>query len=351
MLSLVLVGLVGVSVQAGDPVSSDNATVSLEVNVVAPSPPGIGGGGGGYYYYTKTNYCGITGTFPIDGNGKVITTQTAGCKGGDLTVTIKRKTIALDENGYRLRSLTIEQNTDPPDLPEGNFIGFPYSLSPSDATFDPPLIFTWTFDPDDLPEGVAPSDLTIIYFDGDEWVTLTGVVDTVNNTVTAEVSHFTTFALMSPAVEVEVKAAPPPPPPPAPAAFSVTNLSVEPAQVQSNETVTITVSVANTGGTEGSYSVVLKMDGVKEAEKSVTVAAGSSEIVTFSVTREGAGSYSVAVDGLSGSLTVVAPAPTAPPTEPFNWYIIGGIIGGVIIVGILIFFLVVRRRASSQLPG
>ncbi len=55
--------------------------------------------------------------------------------------------------------------------------------------------------------------------------------------------------------------------------------------------------VANTGGTEGSYDVVLKINEVKEVEKSVTVAAGSSEIVTFLVTRADVGSYSVAVDG------------------------------------------------------
>ena len=86
--------------------------------------------------------------------------------------------------------------------------------------------------------------------------------------------------------------------------------------------VTITVSVANTGGTEGTYTVVLKINGVKEAEKNVTIAAGKSQDVSFSVTKEQAGSYSVTVDGLSGSFTVTAPPAMVPPPPtklPVNW--------------------------------
>jgi len=127
----------------------------------------------------------------------------------------------------------------------------------------------------------------------------------------------------------------------------VTNLTVQPAEVQPNETVTITVSVTNTSGMEESYTVVLKINGAKETEKSVTLAAGKSQNVSFSVTREKAGSYTVEVDGLSGSFTVAAASPVLPPPPakpPLNWPLIGGIIAAVVIGGLLIFFLV-RRRA------
>jgi hypothetical protein len=103
--------------------------------------------------------------------------------------------------------------------------------------------------------------------------------------------------------------------------------------------------MANTGNLNGSYTVVLNINGVKEVEQSVTVAAGSSQTVSFSVAREKAGSYSVTIGGLNGSFTV-APAPSPTPTpQPTNWPLIGGIIGGVIVVVLLIFFLV-RRRAD-----
>ncbi|MBA7619254.1 hypothetical protein ES703_26591 [subsurface metagenome] len=100
--------------------------------------------------------------------------------------------------------------------------------------------------------------------------------------------------------------------------------------------------VANTGGESGSYTVVLKIDGVKEAEETVTIAAGESQEVSFSVTREDPGDYTVDVDGLSDSFTVVLLV--EPPG--INWALIGGIIGGLIVVaGLLYYFLVFRRRA------
>ncbi len=209
----IIVAIVLAATVLATPLISTEQTISQEIVKPPPTPSGNGGGGPSYYH-VDTDFCGVSGDFYIDSSGKVIRAVEAGCKGGALTVTIEKGTIALDENGKRLSSLKIAEDTSPPELPEGNFIGVPYSLGPSGASFDPPLILTWVFDPKDLPEGVAPEDLAIVYWDGDEWVVLTGVVDTVNNTVTAEVDHFTTFALVSPAAEVEVKAAPPPPPPP-----------------------------------------------------------------------------------------------------------------------------------------
>ena len=97
--------------------------------------------------------------------------------------------------------------------------------------------------------------------------------------------------------------------PPALSPFLVSNLSIQPAEVQPNELVTITVSVANTHDTWGIYSLVLKINGVKEAEKQATIDAGSSQDVSFSVTRERPSRYAVFINGLSGSFTVVAPAP------------------------------------------
>lgn len=178
------------------------ASVQLTVNVVQPVTPTPSRGP--TYTTTKTDYCGVSGSFLISRSGRVIRTVTAGCEDGDLVVTIEKNTIALDEDGKALRSLTIHEDTDLPPLPEGdNFIGLPFDLGPAGATFEPPLIFTWTYDPEDIPEDAAPEDLSIVYWDGSKWITLTGVVDTENYTVTAEVSHFTTFALVVPIPVVE----------------------------------------------------------------------------------------------------------------------------------------------------
>ena len=112
--------------------------------------------------------------------------------------------------------------------------------------------------------------------------------------------------------------------------------------------MTVTVSIANTGGVEGTCSLVLKINGVKEAEKSVSVTAGKSQNVSFTVSKKDAGSYTVDVDGLTAGFSVVAPPPVAPaPPEvkaPINWPLIAGIIVAVILAGLLVFFLLRRRR-------
>ena len=143
----------------------------------------------------------------------------------------------------------------------------------------------------------------------------------------------------------------------APAAiFTTRDLSISPTEVNIGETVTISVTVANTGTASGSYKVTLKINGVVEATKDITLNPGASEQVTLTTAKNVAGSYSVGVDGLSGSFKVkekpvlapAAPPPPPPPPPakpPTNWPLIGGIIGAVVVVGLIIVF-VARRRVA-----
>jgi hypothetical protein len=231
--------------------------------------------------------------------------------------------------------MIILEMIEPPPPPEDAYvIGSAYDIGPPGATFNPLITLTIKYDPARLPQGVAEEDLYIAYWDGSKWVAQASTVDTEANILSYELSHFSTFAVIGAVA-----------PPPVLAAFSVSDLSIQPAEVEPQEAVTIIVSVANTTGTEGSYTVVLDINGVEEAEKSVTVAAGGSESVSFSVTREEAGSYTVAVDGLNSSFTVVALAPPPPSAPPTNWILVGGIIAGVMLLLGLVIFLLVQRRA------
>ena len=401
--------------------------LSVTIREAAPTPPPP---------TIETNIFGIEGSFPISSTGIIQQTIEVTSADGKLTITIPKDTKALDKDGKPLSILTSAVEPSPPPPPkDAHIMGLAYDFGPDRATFDPPITLTFSYDPDALPEGVAEEDLVLAYYDegAGEWVELDCTVDTVNNIITASVPHFTTFAIigtitppappvpLAPAaftmmnlsvtpaavgpgetvtitvlvantggeagsyqvnlvindlveatIEVTVRAglskevtfgvtkeevgsytvtvnglsgsftvvALPVGPPPEPAAFSVSNLTIHPAEVQPKEAVTLTVSVANTGGWVGSYTIVLKINGVKEAEKRVTVAPSDTEAVAFSVTREEAGNYTVAVDGLSGSFTVLLPA------AGVNWPVVGGIIAGVIVVGLVIYFLVVRRRTA-----
>lgn len=89
------------------------------------------------------------------------------------------------------------------------------------------------------------------------------------------------------------------------ASFSLLNLSISSGEeVPPNETVSISVNVANTGNAQGSHNVILNINGVQEASQTVSLSPGSSQGVTFEVSKQAAGVYNVTIGNLSGSFTV-----------------------------------------------
>lgn len=83
------------------------------------------------------------------------------------------------------------------------------------------------------------------------------------------------------------------------AEFRVSNPVIQPTEVQVGHPVTITCLVTNIGSEAGDYTVILGGDFV--AEQTVSLAPGESKTVSFEVTPAVAKTYSVSVDGLSGS--------------------------------------------------
>jgi len=300
--------------------------------------PAVGGGGfGPALYYIDTNLFGIEAKYRISYSGELLKIIEATSQDGMLTIAIPEGTIALDKDGKRLEELRVAVNESPPPPPEDAcIIGLAYSFEPKGATFDPAIPLTWKY-PEALPDRVDEENLVLAYYDEDnsQWIELDCTVDTENNTITASVSHLTTFAVIGTITPL---------PPPAPAAFSVGSLSISPAEVNVGETVTISAIVANTGGETGSYEVTLEINGAIEATKEITVSAGASEEVTFTTLKGIAGTYSVDVNGLIGSFTVKEkPVPVVP--KPVNWPLVGGIIAGVVVIVLAIFFWI-RRRAT-----
>lgn len=89
------------------------------------------------------------------------------------------------------------------------------------------------------------------------------------------------------------------------ARFEVVSLDVAPSEVPAGETVTITANVTNTGGSEGTFNATLTVDGLEAATKNVTVAPGSTEVVTFALTKDEAGTYETGLGELTSTFTVV----------------------------------------------
>jgi len=126
-----------------------------------------------------------------------------------------------------------------------------------------------------------------------------------------------------------------------PANFVASYLSVSPTEADIGQQVTISVLITNIGDLTGNYEVALKIDDVVVATEDVTLAGGANQLVVFTTAREVAGTYTVAIDSLLETFEVKAPL---LPAKPINWWLIGGIIAGVIIIGLVIWQVITRRR-------
>jgi len=94
----------------------------------------------------------------------------------------------------------------------------------------------------------------------------------------------------------------------APASFVTGNLSIEPNIVDWGKQVAVTVEVTNVGGQEGSYQLLVDIEGVTREDITVTLDPGASKTVFLEFLATESGTFTVDVDGLSGSFTVVEPA-------------------------------------------
>jgi plastocyanin len=345
--------------------------LDLAVTISAPTTTGGGGGGGGGGNTLTTNLFGSKGTFTISSIGRVLDTIVVTSPDGKLKITIPVNTIARDKLGHPLSSLTVDVDPDPscPVPEDEHIIGLAYSFKPDGATFSPPIEIVFTYDPDELSEGVLEEELILAFCDeaSGEWVQVAGDVNKDNNTITAHISHFTTYAIIGKGITIVVPPAPTPvptpvptplPPKPTPAVFSPKSMIVSSAEVNPGETLTISVSVTNTGGEAGTHDVILKVAGVKESSKSISLNPGESTEVSFTISREKPGTYQIECDSLPGSFVVkeavvkpVTPTPEVPAApkvteEGIQWWI-WLIIAAVVLIGVGTGWYFYSRRVKT----
>lgn len=98
--------------------------------------------------------------------------------------------------------------------------------------------------------------------------------------------------------------------------FKVSSLSIEPTVAEEGEQVRISVTVTNIGNVEGTYTVMLKINGETLSTRDVTLKAGKSTTVSWSTSPSWtAGTYNVEVNGLTGSFTIIKPSETTPEMD------------------------------------
>ncbi|MFQ6085996.1 MAG: CFI-box-CTERM domain-containing protein [Candidatus Bathyarchaeia archaeon] len=89
-----------------------------------------------------------------------------------------------------------------------------------------------------------------------------------------------------------------------PAEFAVSGLTVQPEEVDAGRPFKVTVNVSNTGYMTGSYNIELEFAGEVVDSKTVTLSPGESTTVTFEVSEEEPGTYTVRVNGETGTVTI-----------------------------------------------
>lgn len=130
-----------------------------------------------------------------------------------------------------------------------------------------------------------------------------------------------------------------------PARFEVSSLSISPGSIKVGQSTTISVSVKNTGGESGSYEVILKVNNQVAETKTGTLGSGQSVTVSFSYTPASEGTYSIDVNGLTGSLTV-SKKETVEQGVP--WFIIIGAVVAIAVIAMVILFLFLRKKPEPQ---
>ncbi|UCB42711.1 MAG: hypothetical protein JSV77_09700, partial [Dehalococcoidales bacterium] len=194
-----------------------------------------------------------------------------------------------------------KKESPPPPPPDAEIIGLVYDFGPEGASFDQAVTIRLSYDDTQIPEGVSEEQLIIaIWYDYlQEWVRLDTTVDPINNIVTSEVTHFTTYTIIAHT---------------RPAAFTVSNLIINPPEAAADERIDVSVLVSNTGDLTGIYQLELKVDGEVAVVKSAHLDGNKSVTVPFSLYWDTGGIHTVTIAGLSETFTIDTGEPTTPDT-------------------------------------
>jgi hypothetical protein len=85
------------------------------------------------------------------------------------------------------------------------------------------------------------------------------------------------------------------------------DLQAIPATALIGQDIAVSVNVTNIAGSGGTYSAVLMVDGAQNQEKSVSLAAGETKTVEFTISGAAEGTHIVALDNLQASFVLSSP--------------------------------------------
>ena len=115
-------------------------------------------------------------------------------------VTISEGTVALDSAGGALGEVTCSEvaPADVPAAPPGTTVAVALSCGPAGATFNPPAVLTYTLSAEEWAKIGEGATLKVMWYNPEAggWQEITATVNSATRTITAEVSHFSIYALV-----------------------------------------------------------------------------------------------------------------------------------------------------------
>jgi len=121
------------------------------------------------------------------------------------------------------------------------------------------------------------------------------------------------------------------------AIFVVENLRLSKENARPGENVTVWVDVANVGGAAGEHVLSLKVDGLPRESRTVMLAAGQRETVSFQISISEVGIHVISVDSISKELRIAEEEKESP------LMLIVGIFCGIALLLALLKLVVFRR--------
>lgn len=161
----------------------------------------------------------------------------------------------------------------------------------------------------------GPDDLVVSRYADGSWERLN--TTHVNGTVfRADTVGLSTFAVGTPAP-----------------ALTVTDASVDETEIEPGGSVDVTATVENTGTASGSKTLVVTANGADRTNVTVEADPGTAATETTALRFDEAGTYDVAVDGVSAGTVTVAAATDEPTPTPTPGEAAGGGLLPLVLVG------------------
>jgi hypothetical protein len=94
------------------------------------------------------------------------------------------------------QQITVTKLDSAPNRPANTLIIEAYSFQPDNASFSPAASVTIKYDAAALPANVKETNLYLALLENSKWTAVSTTVDTKSKTLTAKISHFSTYAVL-----------------------------------------------------------------------------------------------------------------------------------------------------------